>query len=41
MKYSKDLYTIEAELNESKRTFYVLEKTFIGSFVKEFERLIS
>ena len=41
MKYSKDLYTIEAELNESKRTFYVVTKDYIGPFVKEFERLIA
>lgn len=41
MKYSKDLYQWESELNEKKREVYVVHKDYILQFVAEFERLVS
>lgn len=41
VKYKKSLYEVEVDINEEKRTFYVVDSRYINSFVKEFERLIS
>jgi len=41
MKYSTDMYSWELSQNESKRTFKVLQKQYLNSFVKLFNSLAS
>lgn len=41
MKYSQTMYDWEAEQNESKRSFLVIQTNYINVFVENFNRLIS